>query len=87
MFSPIRSLPSVKSSGCECFRFGNAGDELAHADGGLFFAGHFNTHRALAGDRRFDTDVLSSQRHLDVVLQIHERVDANALSGNDFKIR
>lgn len=42
-------------------------------------------HSALARDRRLDTDIFGSQRHLDVILQVADAAHPHALIGTDLK--
>ena len=49
------------------FRFGHVIEDLTNRDGGHGAVRHFDAHRGLAGDRRFDAHALRGERQLDVI--------------------
>ena len=55
--------------------------------GHLFFIGHFDADRALAGDRRLDADIFGSQCHLDVILQVADAAHPHAKIRTHLKTR
>ena len=53
----------------------------------LLFIRNLDADRALAGNRRFDADVLRRQRHLNVILQIADLIDSHAKIRPHLKLR